>query len=85
MKVVKITGDNTTTKPLNQNRMKTAVEWLIEKMSLEDVCKYSNELAEAKEMEKQQIKNAYYTGGDDVEDNRDREAENYYNETFKSE
>jgi hypothetical protein len=32
--------------------MKTAVEWLIEKMSLEDVCKYSNELAEVKEMEK---------------------------------
>jgi hypothetical protein len=32
--------------------MKTAVDQLIEKMSLEDVCKYSNELAEAKEMEK---------------------------------
>jgi hypothetical protein len=34
--------------------MKTAVDQLIEKMSLEDVCKYSNELAEAKEMEKEQ-------------------------------
>jgi hypothetical protein len=33
--------------------MKTAVDQLIEKMSLEDVCKYSNELAEAKEMEKE--------------------------------
>jgi hypothetical protein len=35
--------------------MKTAVDQLIEKMSLEDVCKYSNELAEAKEMEEEQI------------------------------
>jgi hypothetical protein len=35
--------------------MKTAVDQLIEKMSLEDVCKYSNELAEAKEMEKEFI------------------------------
>jgi hypothetical protein len=35
--------------------MKTAVDQLIEKMSLEDVCKYSNELAEAKEMEKEQM------------------------------
>ena len=34
--------------------MTTAVDQLIEKMSLEDVCKYSNELAEAKEMEKEQ-------------------------------
>lgn len=31
----------------------TAVEQLIEKMSLEDVCKYSNQLADAKEMEKE--------------------------------
>jgi hypothetical protein len=34
--------------------VKTAVDKLIEKMSLEDVCKYSNELAEAKLMEKDQ-------------------------------
>ena len=37
----------------------TAVEQLIEKMSLEDVCKYSNQLADAKEMEKEQIIDAY--------------------------
>ena len=30
MKVVKITEDNTTMKTLNQNRMETAVEWLVE-------------------------------------------------------
>jgi hypothetical protein len=43
--------------------MKSAVEWLIEKMSLEDVCKYSNELAEAKEMEEENNKKAYIDGG----------------------
>jgi tyrosyl-tRNA synthetase len=39
--------------------MKTAVDQLIEKMSLEDVCKYSNELAEAKEMEKEREKSIF--------------------------
>jgi vacuolar-type H+-ATPase subunit H len=63
--------------------MKTAVEWLalyikgITSLNCDEV------IEQAKEMEKEQIKNAYYTGGDDVEDNRDREAEQYYNETFK--
>jgi hypothetical protein len=67
--------------------MKTAVEWLVNNLKQNhgiDLTLYS-EFEQAKEMEKQQIKNAYYTGGDDVEDNRDREAEQYYNETFKSE
>jgi hypothetical protein len=36
-------------------------------------------------MEKEHIINAYYTGNDDVKDNPDREAEQYYDETFKSE
>jgi hypothetical protein len=66
--------------------MKTAVDQIIEKMSLEDVCKYSNELAEAKEMEKEQMIDARVnapllnTGSkyDYV-----IEAEKYYNETFK--
>ena len=42
---------------------KLAVDWLIEKMSLEDVCKYSNELAEAKLMEEENNKKAYIDGG----------------------
>jgi len=42
---------------------KLAVDWLIEKMSLEDVCKYSNELADAKEMEEENNKKAYIDGG----------------------
>jgi L-serine deaminase len=69
--------------------MKTAVDQLIEKMSLEDVCKYSNELAEAKEMEKEQHCRTYINAmkecminplGDEL---YQINAESYYNETFK--
>jgi hypothetical protein len=66
--------------------MKTAVDQLIEKMSLEDVCKYSNELAEAKEMEKEQIIDARVNAPLlNTESKYDYviEAEQYYNETFK--
>lgn len=66
--------------------MRTAVEQLIEKMSLEDVCKYSNELAEAKEMEKEQIidarVNAPLLNAESIYDYV-IEAEKYYKETFK--
>jgi len=73
--------------------MKTPVEKLIEKMSLEDVCKYSNELAEAKEMEKSVTKTAYEVGiarGMSYDEeiyhkNNWWSSEQYYNETFKSE
>jgi len=68
--------------------MKTAVDQLIEKMSLEDVCKYSNELAEAKEMEKEQMKLACIRT--EYEDKAwqnlmEKHFEQWYNETFKSE
>jgi len=72
--------------------MKTAVEWLeseIEKQifqcETEWQCGYQKALNEvvfllkqAKEMEKEQIKEAYDNG-------EDRSSELYYNETFKSE
>ena len=68
----------------------TAVEWLYEQMSLEDVCKYSNQLAEAKVMDEQNIKNAYEQGEEDGYwhpengyDKRFESVEQYYNETFK--
>jgi hypothetical protein len=66
--------------------MKTAVDQLIEKMSLEDVCKYSNELAEAKLMEKEQIidarVNAPLLNAESIYDYV-IEAEQYYKVTFK--
>jgi len=48
---------------MNRENQQSAVDLLIEKMSLEDVCKYSNELAEAKLMEVENIKKAYIDGG----------------------
>ena len=68
---------------LNQNRMKTAVEWLIEAMYQETYpfnLKYSKIFEQAKEMEKEQIIDACKQCSYSYE-----EAEQYYNETFKSE
>ena len=59
----------------------TAVDWLVEKLKENGVNFWQEEIEmieEAKEMEKQQIIDAYNNG-----DNRS--AEMYYNETFKSE
>ena len=95
-----INQNNTTTKPLNQNRMKTAVEWLVahfkklqsegEKMSWNQIIQIT-ELV--KEMDKEHIKNAFNEGYTQcsIEDlkptsrKRYEDAEQYYNETFKSE
>ncbi len=67
--------------------MKTAVEWLLEHLgpNIMWTDKARKVVQQTKEMEKEQIKKAYYTGNDDFIDNPDREAEQYYNETFKSE
>jgi hypothetical protein len=59
----------------------TAIDWLVEKLKENGVNFWQEEIEmieEAKEMEKQQIIDAYNNG-----DNRS--AELYYNETFKSE
>lgn len=62
---------------------KTAVEWLIEEL-LENFNIEYEIIEQAKEMEKEQIMDAFYTEqidefGDEVT------FEDYYNETFKSE
>jgi hypothetical protein len=76
----------------------TAVQWLeseIEKQifqcETEWQCGYQKALNEVvfllrqtKEMEKQQIIDSYYQG-DAESDNHNLDAEQYYNETFKSE
>ena len=80
--------NNTTTKPLNQNKMKeTAVEKLLEffikkekegcsHWCIHDLIAW---LYISKEMEKEQIIDAWITTADY------HSAEQYYNETFKSE
>jgi len=66
--------------------MKTAVEWLIDKHfgSIENCSpNFRNHIEQAKEMEKEQIKKAFHKNSQKFF--CELEAEQYYNETFKSE
>jgi hypothetical protein len=69
--------------------VKTAVEWLFEKLPTIDKYDpyYADIIKQAKEMEKEQIMNAHEEGfySPPFRMSRRREAEQYYNETFKSE
>jgi hypothetical protein len=72
-----------------ENKKQSSIEWLIRQMSLEDVCKYSNKLAEAKEKHKQEIMDGYLDGFEDGEDSthdkpKYKSAEQYYNLNFKN-
>ena len=70
------------------NMKQTAVEQLVEQLKKRHLLNFTGIdkiIEQALEMEKEQIKRAYYAGDNDVKDNPDREAEQYYNETFKSE
>jgi hypothetical protein len=61
----------------------TAVEWLINQMVQSTTMKGWIEIFEkAKEMEKQQIIDAYWQGSSNWDN--ETEAEQYYNETFNS-
>ena len=78
----------------------TAVEWLVDQlkstrkkyMGFKNIdIDYQEIIKQAKEMEKEQIKNAFVDGADKEEmfNNENRafitDAEQYYNKTFKSE
>lgn len=64
-------------------KKQTAIEWLalyikgITSLNCDEV------IAQAKEMEKQQIKNAWDNGFDEI-DRASRTSQNYYNETYKN-
>ena len=68
----------------------TAVEWLWEQidkilpfsLDTEIAIKLYNAKEQAKEMEKEQIKDAYFIGGHDIKNNRYRGMHEYYNETY---
>jgi predicted GNAT family acetyltransferase len=64
----------------------TAVEWLISQLNKQGFAQVvtDEEIKKAKEMEKEQIKDAWYYGALDTNPYSDF-AEQYYNETFKSE
>ena len=63
----------------------TAVEWLQSELNLIEENKYTSyielKIKQAKAMEKEQIENAFNYGQFDL----GMEADEYYNETFKSE
>jgi len=73
---------------MTNNKQQTAVEWLCEKLSKYDeemVFLYTQEIKQAKEMEKEEIKIAYYNGTTDEIKTKDElllDAEHYYNETY---
>ena len=60
--------------------MKTAVEWLIEQLNLHE---YEDVIKQAKEMEKEQIMDAYRINPNN--ENWSNSGIDYYNQTFKSE
>ena len=59
----------------------TAVEWLVEQMKLDELFNADYFIEQSKEMEKEEIENAFNYGQFDL----GMEADEYYNETFKSE
>ena len=70
---------------MNQNNM-TAVEWLIEQVEDYIGLIPTDIIEQAKEMEKQQIIDAFWNGDNTdctSEQNSKEFAEQYYNETFK--
>jgi hypothetical protein len=65
----------------------TAVEWLEKALKLENYPKDGHIqkcIKKAKQMEKKQIIDAYWDGGQDIPLTEER-CKQYYNETFKSE
>jgi len=62
---------------------KTAVEWLFMTLALTPMTDWYNVLEQAKAMEKEQIKDAYWNGTVDMEKSDALiEAEHFYNETY---
>ena len=62
----------------------TAVEYLLEKWAIQGTL-HSSDIAQAKEMEKEQMINARQSGIDATINGKSISNIDYYNETFKSE
>ena len=69
-------------KNMKNQKKQTAVEWLEQEM-LKPYLSMKEILKQAKEMEKEQIMDAYWDGGHDVPTHPST-AEDYYNETFNT-
>ena len=65
------------------SKQQTAVEWLVEQLPIRIVNSHQSEIIKCIEMEKQQIIDAFESGG--LDGWLLASSEEYYNETFKSE
>jgi len=63
----------------------TAVEWLLEQINPYGVSVHQSLFEQAKEMEKEQIIKAYWSSYKEGQYSGDKTADEYYNETYKSE
>ena len=63
----------------------TAVEWLFEQLDIVDSSISYEYFKQAKEMEKEQITDAYWVSYKEGQYSGDKTADEYYNQTFKSE
>jgi hypothetical protein len=70
---------------LNKTMKQTAVEWLLENIAYIPMGFEIDIIKQAKEMEKERIMKAHISAGARLEDISIEAAEQYYNETFKSE
>ena len=73
---------------MENNKSVTAVEWLYKNLLENPISNQDVEYNEAvfhnaKEMEKEQIEDAYWEGGQDIPSTAER-CKQYYNETFKN-
>jgi hypothetical protein len=82
----------------NESNKETAVEWFIEQLEQKgdasenlfvrrvqisvDVSDYLDLKRQAKQMEKEQIKDAYFIGGHDIQNNRYRGMHEYFEQTY---
>ena len=74
---------------MNMEKKQTSIEWLIERIYTTDWVNYTREeklevFEQAKQMEKEQIENAYWDGGQDIPLTEKR-CKQYYNETYNNE
>ena len=60
-------------------KKQTAIDWLIQKLNLHG---YDFTIQRAKELEKQQIINAFFAGYNYEGGNTEEKAEQYYNQTY---
>jgi hypothetical protein len=68
-----------------ESKKETAVEWLVNQFNtIVFYCEEAKQqtIEQAKKMEKEQIKDAYFLGGYDVKNNRYKGMHEYYEQTY---